>query len=157
MKRVPAFTLVELLVVMAIVGILMALALPALTRSLRRADQVHCLNNLRQLGISFQQFADDHRNRYPMQVPAADGGASEATEAALERLGFFVNAVENFVAVERELVTPKLLICRAEQRTPAENFERLRPEHVSYLIASNALPGSSTSCLLYTSPSPRDH
>lgn len=147
MKRVRAFTLIELLVVMAIIGVLAALSLPMLGRSLRRADQVQCVNNLRQLGISLQQFADDHHNRYPMQVAAAEGGAREATEAAVERIGFFVNAVENFVAIERELTTPKLLVCRAERRPPADSFERLRPDQVSYLLASNALPGSSTSVL----------
>ncbi len=131
MKRVRAFTLIELLVVMAIIGMLTALSLPMLGRSLRRADQVQCVNNLRQLGISLQQFADDHHNRYPMQVAAAEGGAREATEAAVERIGFFVNAVENFVAIERELTTPKLLVCRAERRPPADSFERLRPDQAS--------------------------
>ncbi len=147
MKRVRAFTLVELLVVMAIIGILVALALPSLARSMRRADQIHCLNNLRQIGISFQQFADDHQQRYPMQVSATEDGALEATEAAQERIGFLVSAVENFIAIERELVTPKLLVCRADQRKPAENFTNLRADQVSYLVATNARPGSSISVL----------
>lgn len=147
MKRTRAFTLVELLVVIAIMGILTALLLPSLGRSMRKADQVHCLNNLRQIGISLQQFADDHRNRYPMQVSADEGGAREATAATRERIGFFINAVENFIAIERELVTPKLLVCRADQRLPADNFGSLRTDQVSYLLASNALPGSSISAL----------
>ncbi len=147
MNRTRAFTLIELLVVIAIIGILAALLLPALSRSLRQADRVHCLNNLRQIGISFQQFADDHRNRFPMQVAAAEGGAREATESARDRTGFFVNAVENFIAVERELVTPKLLVCRADRRAAGENFESLHADQVSYLVASNALPGSSLSVL----------
>lgn len=147
MKHPRAFSLIELLVVIAIIGILAALLLPALGRSLRQADRVHCLNNLRQLGISFQQFADDHQNRYPMQATAAEGGAREATEQATNRIGFLVLASGNFTAVERELVTPKLLVCRAERRLAAENFAELNDTHASYLLATNALPGSSISVL----------
>jgi len=147
MNRMRAFTLVELLAVIALVGILAALLLPAINRSLRRADQVQCVNNLRQIGIAFQQFADDHQGRYPMQVAAHEGGAWEATAAATERVGYFVNAVENFNAVELELVTPRLLVCRADRRTPAESFEGLRTGQVSYFLATNAVPGSSMSAL----------
>jgi prepilin-type N-terminal cleavage/methylation domain-containing protein/MYXO-CTERM domain-containing protein/prepilin-type processing-associated H-X9-DG protein len=147
MKSQRAFSLIELLVVIAIIGILAAMLLPTLGRSLRQADRVHCLNNLRQIGISFQQFADDHQNRYPMQVAEAEGGARETTERATNRIGFLVLAGGNFVAVERELGTPKLLVCRAERRQAAENFTELNDSHVSYLLATNALPGSSISVL----------
>lgn len=56
-----AFTLVELLVVIAVIGILAALMLPALARSKRSAFRVGCLNNLRQLSLATQLYWHDNR------------------------------------------------------------------------------------------------
>jgi len=57
------FTLVELLVVTAILGILAALLLPALERARESARTLVCLNNLRQIGIGFSLYVDDNDGR----------------------------------------------------------------------------------------------
>ena len=55
------FSLVELLVVMAIIGILAALLLPAIARGKRRAQQIQCAGNLHQLGLALHGYlADNH-------------------------------------------------------------------------------------------------
>jgi len=64
MKR-SAFTLVELLVVIAIIAILAALLLTAISQSKKRAQRIQCANNVRQLGTAVQLFVGDN-HVYPL-------------------------------------------------------------------------------------------
>jgi prepilin-type N-terminal cleavage/methylation domain-containing protein/prepilin-type processing-associated H-X9-DG protein len=63
--RLAGFTLIELLVVIAIIAILAALLLPSLARAKVQALNIACLNNLRQLQVCWQMYADDHRDSLP--------------------------------------------------------------------------------------------
>ena len=55
-RRNRGFTLVELLVVIAIIGILIALLLPAIQAAREAARRAACLNNLKQIGLAFQNM-----------------------------------------------------------------------------------------------------
>ncbi len=74
MVRARGFTLVELLVVVAIVAILAAILFPVFARARGAARQTQCSAHIRQLGTAFFLFAQDNDGRYPPIVapdPAA--------------------------------------------------------------------------------------
>ncbi len=60
-----AFTLVEMLVVIAIIGVLAGLLLPVLARGKDKAHDLKCLSHLRQLGTAVYLYADEHNHRLP--------------------------------------------------------------------------------------------
>jgi prepilin-type N-terminal cleavage/methylation domain-containing protein/prepilin-type processing-associated H-X9-DG protein len=60
-SKARGFTLVEVLVVIAIVGLLLALVLPAVQGAREAGRRIRCANNLRQLGIGLHHYHDVHR------------------------------------------------------------------------------------------------
>ncbi len=65
------FTLVELLVVVAVIGILVAIAFPAYSMALKHANFTGCLSHMRSLGIAFTVYANDNDGQLPGRVTTA--------------------------------------------------------------------------------------
>jgi len=101
------FTLVELLIVMAIIGVLMSLLLPAVTYMMKRAERLSCQNNIRQLALAISMYAEEHNGNYPSKSgrrpPASPDEASQALGLLYGRFGITDKNVFQFRGMDADL------------------------------------------------------
>ena len=72
------FTLIELLIVIAIIAILAAILLPALQSARARAQSTTCINNLKQMAVIARTYADDHRGFWPGNSGTKPSGSTSS-------------------------------------------------------------------------------
>ncbi len=109
-----AFTLVELLVVMAIIGLLVSLLIPTMQTTMDKAKSITCMGNLRQIGLAVNLYVVDHDGTYPFveSDPSDPVYPSQETEAkpikdALTPYG----------------ITPQVLRCPMDQGGASSYFQ----------------------------------
>ena len=143
-----AFTLIEMLVVIGIIGTLAALLLPALSAAKMRAYRIVCINNLRQVGLGFHMFLHDHNSQLPMQVSVNDGGSEEYVQYGLSVGGQFYTSYHSFEVLSNEGILPGQLVCPADAgRDYATNMPSLQNYNLSYAVGVNADYNQASSIL----------
>jgi prepilin-type N-terminal cleavage/methylation domain-containing protein/prepilin-type processing-associated H-X9-DG protein len=80
-----AFTLVELLVVVAIIALLVSILLPALSHVRDQGKSAVCLSNIRSLGMALQTYLQSHEDRFP-SYGYKHGGQSAAEHSWIESM-----------------------------------------------------------------------
>jgi len=128
--RPGGITCIELLVVIGVVAVLFALLMPATWHCHDSAPRITCINNLKQIGLAFGIFAEDHHGKFPMEVPTRDGGTKELVDFGL--------VVPHLLVMSNELSTPKLLTCPSDLRKATSDFGELRDWNISYFVGLDA-------------------
>lgn len=139
-----AFTLIELLIVIAIIGLLISILVPALSRAREMSRRAICGSNLRQFGISLLQYSQDFESWLPAKgAPSGSPGDTVADlalvqeKASLNRWGpGFAGTVRDVMErkVTREagseersatpsyLPDPKALLCPSDRVNNRPNY-----------------------------------
>jgi prepilin-type N-terminal cleavage/methylation domain-containing protein/prepilin-type processing-associated H-X9-DG protein len=117
-----AFTLIELLVVIAIIAILAALLLPALATAKAKALRIQCSSQMRQLGLGFNLFADEHEDRYPPAGYETDFGQLAWDDWIHHYIGG--------VASDKDLMTPvtPTALCPKIEKCPGDRMPTLEAD-----------------------------
>jgi|SRR6185369_625118 len=108
----PAFTLVELLLVIAIVGILGALSIGTLSLGKVKGRQIQCINNLHQLGIGLQQFVGENKT-YPLEGDRTEPFWMDTLEDQL-----YHDVKRNVGGADVSFMTNRVWVCPAAKWPP---------------------------------------
>src|ERR1051325_2205946 len=100
-----ALTLIEVLIVISVLFVLMVVFLLARPRA--TCCRINCMNNLKQIGLSFRTWAMDNKDQFPMQIGVTNGGTMELVNGG--------NVFPHFLVMSNELSTPKVLVCPEEK------------------------------------------
>ena len=113
-------TLIDLLITIAVLFILVVMTLPGTTKNKVKPEKIICTNNLKQVGLAFCVWANEHENKSPMEVSVTNSGAMEAVLSS--------NVAAVFQVMSNELMSPKILFCPTDKkRIQATTFDRKDP------------------------------
>jgi prepilin-type N-terminal cleavage/methylation domain-containing protein/prepilin-type processing-associated H-X9-DG protein len=127
-----AFTIIELLVVTAMIGVLAAMLVPAINVARESSRKAACQSNLRQLGLGLSIYAQNHQGFY------CTGAFDWARDGAVTEIGWVADLVNQGIPVGK-------MLCPSNPAMVAETFNDLLTEAVTVTPCVDRLgkPGST--------------
>jgi prepilin-type N-terminal cleavage/methylation domain-containing protein/prepilin-type processing-associated H-X9-DG protein len=126
-----AFTLIEILVVLAIIVIVLFMLLPRFGPRGGPYPRVECLSNLRQIQIGFIMWQTDHHDAFPWQVSTTNGGTMELDDEG--------NVFPHFRALAEHRLSPRQFVCPSDKsKTTAGSVTNVANENISYFLNLDA-------------------
>jgi len=123
-----AMTKIDVIVFFTTVALLAILLNAWLNKPRARSKKLGCTNYLKQVGLAFRIFENDHDDTFPMGVSTNQGGSMEYLTGG--------EAFHHFQVMSNELSTPKILVCPTDNRKLALNFSVLSNANLSYFVGS---------------------
>ena len=141
-----AFSLIEMLVVIAIIGVLAAVLLPMLARAKAKAHRVKCVAQLGQIGQAFIGYAQDHKDRLPWHLTPTQ--AREAFGEYRDDFAMDHAAMFSLPSIRRDLSTATILLSPCDPgRAPTNEKAREQWDKID-LLQGNPLPADAISYVL---------
>ncbi len=111
------FTLIEMLVVIAILALLISLVVPVVSNSLKKGRELGCLSNLRQLGQALVMYASDHNSQLPRYQDSNGYWDEKLAKYLGEEATVFVCPMDPYLSDEDPaLRPPRTYACNGGQR-----------------------------------------
>jgi prepilin-type processing-associated H-X9-DG protein len=131
-QRNGGMTLFEVLLVVLVLFLLAIVLLPTFPHAKVNDARIRCMNNLKEVGLSFRIWSGDNNDKYPMAISVNNGGAMEAVLRG--------DPVQVFQVMSNELSTPTILFCRADtyREWPTNFGSALTAKNVSYFVNADA-------------------
>src|SRR5271155_2252959 len=105
-RKARAFTLVELLVGIAVIAVLIGVLLPAVSRARGQANQVACMSNIRQLTLAFMMYCDDNQGWLPRAAAYATAPDEESTQ---DFIWWQQKSSDTYIAPDRDIFNSPIL------------------------------------------------
>jgi prepilin-type N-terminal cleavage/methylation domain-containing protein/prepilin-type processing-associated H-X9-DG protein len=137
-----AFTMTELMIVVAVIAVVFLLLFPD-NKTKRRSSRIGCVNNMKQVGLSFRLFATDNQDKFPFFTSTNDGGSMETVpEGTNGQVQPAPLHYMHFLDMSNELGTPQILQCPTDKSVlPVNNsssFSNFNNQACSYFAGTSA-------------------
>jgi prepilin-type N-terminal cleavage/methylation domain-containing protein len=140
-QRNHALTLVEVLVVIAVLVVFAAILLPILAASKKKFARINCVNNVKEIGLAYRVWEADNGDKYPMGISVTNGGSMEMVATG--------NVTQTFLVMSNELSTPKILHCSEDtEHIETYSFAALASSNISYFIGTDVTNETAPQAIL---------